>query len=414
MPGEERLLGLEMLDALTGREPRTSAWKKGAANIAMLLVRGGSGNIGLLRMAVKLLRQGRKWRGWWLEFFAASRATWMGRELWSRIYRVWHLLAVLAAFRWARQNGDEELRAAAAEWLRAFFVFLRAATAQDGTVAPVGMRSADDPGEDDDFEPGVQEVIAALALAHAIGDAETGLLHWAETVGGGSIAALRGAADDDELQEKRALYSNAVQVATRRVPVSVAARDVSNAVKRYDYAAWVRWERAAAYYLVADIRLAAQAPREAVTLDDALDLWPEGFGCMTAVWFAWCEGFHALWFGHNLNSNTPPVLGGVWEPDPGWETLPPEDQLYHRRQEHDDSTAQLDGAELVVYTEFYGPGGRPGTYRRALQFEALPPRQLGVRRPPPGDPPPDPKPPAPPPRLSWLDRLRLWWAEVRR
>lgn len=83
--------------------------------------RGGSANLDMIANAGALLwdRGGRQvWVDSWLAYFAHDTRTFQRSEPWSVIYSGWHLIPVLAVYRWAKQNNHASLEVAAKLWLR--------------------------------------------------------------------------------------------------------------------------------------------------------------------------------------------------------------------------------------------------------------------------------------------------------
>src|SRR6185295_8732831 len=116
MPGPEVELTVELGQAILG-EPVTTQQHLQTDGSGGLLSGDGSQNIPLLSWAVRLLAGVAGAREQWLRFFVYFRQAWMGTELCSFIYGMWHLVPVLAVSRWAHAKADAELAAAADEWL---------------------------------------------------------------------------------------------------------------------------------------------------------------------------------------------------------------------------------------------------------------------------------------------------------
>jgi hypothetical protein len=78
----------------------------------------------------------------WSRFFAASRETFMGTEMFSLIYWWGHALPVAAVAEHAAASQDAAMAAAADEWLRYYFgVMERMRDPVSGAILMVGMRS---------------------------------------------------------------------------------------------------------------------------------------------------------------------------------------------------------------------------------------------------------------------------------
>lgn len=387
MSNDERFLGWELVDAVHGRAPRSDRWRGGAGTPEASLTGPGTGNLKLLLVAVRLWREGTPiWIEWCLEFLRLSADAWMGRELVSRIYRVWHLIAVQSWHAWARFAGHAELEAAAARWLAAWWAAMRALRADDGTIAPVGMRAADDPGADGDLGPGLVELAAEIALYLGPGAAEI--------VGVGSDVAtrcdreLRGASWAG-IHSDRTRWARPAESATRQVLAS-APPPLRAALLRWDRGAWPAWERILLYRFASQMRAAAAPAREAPSAEAALATWPRSHRTLVRIELAFAPGFRAVWIERNVNSNTGPILAAWWEPVAGWQTCPPEHLLEHIRQRFDRGTATRAGRVVTVTSSLYAGGPWRIQLPAGARISALGPSPA----PPPGqDPEPDPPPP---------------------
>ena len=116
MAGDEQFLSWDLVDALDGKPPRDSVWQ-GPNGLAALESGQGSINMPLLRLAIKLragnaAEQAEAIAGW-KEVFAFFQKQWMGSELGSRIYGVWHMLAVASVLDWAQKNSGPDAADAA-------------------------------------------------------------------------------------------------------------------------------------------------------------------------------------------------------------------------------------------------------------------------------------------------------------
>src|ERR1700742_1308843 len=147
MAGDEQFLSWDLADVVAGKPPRDTVWQ-GADGLGALFSGQGSINMPLLRLGVKL-RAGTAAEqataiANWKEVFAFFQKQWMGSELGSRIYGVWHMLAVASVLGWAAQNTGPDatsLGALAQGWLLHWWCLLKLVEAPDGRLLLVGMRS---------------------------------------------------------------------------------------------------------------------------------------------------------------------------------------------------------------------------------------------------------------------------------
>lgn len=98
----------------------------------------GSQNIPLMRMALKACMGSILALRFFRDFFRLSRQRFMGRETMSRIYGLWHLIAVLLVY-W---RGPSEFKEDARDWICCFCALLWATSDSTGRTCFGGMRSA--------------------------------------------------------------------------------------------------------------------------------------------------------------------------------------------------------------------------------------------------------------------------------
>jgi hypothetical protein len=253
MAGDEQFLSWDLADAVAGKPPRDDVWR-GATGLAALKQGTGSINMPLLRLATKL------WAGTpaeqaaaiadWKEVLTFFQGQWMGSELGSRIYGVWHLLSVAAAFGWADANGNPELSALAQGWLLHWWCLMKLIEAPDGRLLMVGMRSGG-------HEP------------------NAGFLEW--------VWAL---ATDGPVPKWEA-----------------TAKTLGLGLKQ-------NWIYAAGMSLKEVLRKSAAPIREG---QDPAALIPN-YGLVVPYNVLKTEGGMAVWIPENRNGNTTPVAGVVWTP----------------------------------------------------------------------------------------------------
>lgn len=386
MPGQEKVLPLELLDAFAGREPRSSAWKEGAGEPRSVLFGGGSGNLPLFRAAIKLYMDEPGAMEWWARYFDASEDGWEGREFNSPYtYGDWIPLCVLAVRRWARESGHRALLDLVDRWLLAYWSVIAGTQAPDGTVARCGMRGAGEHAP----QPGpgaLRELVAELGLY--MGPAAESLAPWALAVGRGACAALAPGSSGKAPK-----------------PTPGSAGPAGRAVLRWDRANYSKPERAMFFSLAQDLRETAAPVRQALARGrTAFSCWP---GQKLMVELATCRasGVIGVWINRNVNSNTPPILGAVWRQGK-WGFLPENGGGWRVRQVMDRATCSLVGPTLLYLGDKFPTASLEAT---GLGIELL----GGVSVPPPDPPPPptaeDEDPPNPP---SWWERLKAWWRNL--
>src|SRR5436305_14634787 len=120
MAGDEQFLSWDLADVVAGNPPRDDHWR-GPSGIGALQSGEGSINLPMLRLGVTL-RAGNPAEqaeaiASWKDLFQFFQKQWMGTELGSRIYGVWHLLAVASVLDWAEKSGQCDLARLAQGWL---------------------------------------------------------------------------------------------------------------------------------------------------------------------------------------------------------------------------------------------------------------------------------------------------------
>ncbi len=144
MAGDEQFLSWDLADVVAGKPPRDPGWD-GPGGLSALYSGEGSINLPMLRAAVKLragtAAQVAQAVSDWKELFQFFQKQWMGSELGSRIYGVWHMLAVASVLDWSQKNGNTELAGLAQGWLLHWWCLMKLVEAPDGRLLVVGMRS---------------------------------------------------------------------------------------------------------------------------------------------------------------------------------------------------------------------------------------------------------------------------------
>jgi hypothetical protein len=111
-------------------------------DLAGSLTSGGSANWPPVGWAVRYRGGEAAAQDQWRRFFAASRETFMGTEMFSLIYWWGHVLPVAAVAEHAEASQDTAMAAAADEWLRYYFRAMELMRdSVSGAVLMVGMRS---------------------------------------------------------------------------------------------------------------------------------------------------------------------------------------------------------------------------------------------------------------------------------
>jgi hypothetical protein len=295
MAGDEQFLSWDLVDALDGKPPRDSVWQ-GPNGLAALESGQGSINMPLLRLGIKLragnaAEQAEAIAGW-KEVFAFFQKQWMGSELGSRIYGVWHMLAVASALDWAQKNPKApdaaDLGALATGWLLYWWCLLKLVEAPDGRLLLVGMRSGG-------HEPnaGVLEWTWALATDGPID-------HW-----------------------------------------EAVAKSLNLGLRQ-------QWIYSAALALKETLRSSAAPIRAG---QDPLTLIPH-YGLIEPYHILKTEGGMAVWIQHNQNGNTTPVAGAVWTPT-SLDWLP-KDGGNRIRQKFETIDCRPEGGKLVYDSNFQG------------------------------------------------------------
>lgn len=389
MPGNEKTLPTEMLDAFCGREPRSGAWLRAAGVPRQVLFGGGSGNLPLFRNATKLMRGEPGMVQWWMEYFSASRDGFMGKELTSPYsYGDWIPLCVAVVSSWARGTGETALLAAADEWLLAFWVLTAKYRAPDGTVARCGMRGAGEhtpqPG------PGaMRELVAEMALYDGP-DADL-LGAWCSREG--AVAC-------------RALLPNG----SGKAPVLHVAGGGAGAraVAGWDRANYSKPERALWLSVAEEVRQSAAPVRSVLARGaDPLTLWT-GHKLVVRLAIVRTIDLVAVWMDRNVNSNTPPILAAVWRRGGGWSYLPAHGGGRRVRQQMDHAVCQRLIDDLI-YTGDKFPSGQI-----ALPFNTPPAQFVSRAEEPPTAPPTahedegEDDSNATPPRRSWWRKFLDW------
>ncbi len=176
----EQFLVLELQDVVSGKKPRTEVWKSGWGAAHTLDPKYfGSCNIPLLGQAVALwATEGDKTHiiDDWMEFFKLSQDRMFGNEAGSRIYLLWHVMAVAAVALWAENNPGNGLVAPSREWLGAAVRFMKQFVCPSGECLMVGQRSAGHPPI-----PGVLDWVLAVATKGDEARAE----QWCKQAGAG-------------------------------------------------------------------------------------------------------------------------------------------------------------------------------------------------------------------------------------
>jgi hypothetical protein len=294
MAGDEQFLSWDLADVVSGKPPRDDIWR-GADGLAALQSGQGSINMPLLRLGVKL-RAGTAAEqataiASWKNVFAFFQKQWMGSELGSRIYGVWHMLAVASVLDWAKTNQGpdaEVLGTLASGWLLHWWCLLKLVEAPDGRLLMVGMRSG---GHRPD--PGFLEWTTALAMD--------------------------GPVDRWEAEAKR------LQLGLRQ-----------------------NWIYSAALSLKETLR-ASTAPIRAG--QDPLALIPR-YGLIEPYNILRTEKGLAVWIGRNQNGNTTPLAGAVWTPE-GLDWLP-KDGGNRIRQKFETIDCRPVGLNLVYDSDHQG------------------------------------------------------------
>ncbi len=297
MAGDEQFLSWDLVDALDGKPPRDSVWQ-GPNGLAALESGQGSINMPLLRLAIKL-RAGNAAEkaeaiAGWKEVFAFFQKQWMGSELGSRIYGVWHMLAVASVLDWAQKNSGPDaadaadLGALATGWLLYWWCLLKLVEAPDGRLLLVGMRSGG-------HEPnaGVLEWTYALATDGPID-------HW-----------------------------------------EAVAKSLNLGLRQ-------QWIYSAALALKETLRSSAAPIRAG---QDPLTLIPS-YGLIEPFHILKTDGGIAVWIEHNKNGNTTPIAGAVWTPA-SLDWLP-KDGGNRIRQKFETIDCRPEGGKLVYDSNFQG------------------------------------------------------------
>ena len=397
MANDEHFLPDELLEAVCGREPSTNHWTKPPGDPKSVLLGGGSGNLPLMKNATKLWRKVAGIRDWWLEYLRLSVSAFMGREQTSPYtYGDWIPMSVACVSKWARENGDSELLAAAQDWLVAWAVLSYLYRAPDGTLARCGQRGA---GE---HAPGVgrgalRELAVEIALNPVAGNAESNLLAWCRGVG---------------LEAARAVMAGG----KAPKPSAGSGGPAAKAVLRWDAANYAKPERALWFLAAGEIRAAAARVRAVGTDSAVLALWPKGWEIMVPISIVRTPDLVAVWIHNSVNSNTPPILAAVWRRGKGWRYLPANGGGHRVRQVADRATCELRGTVLVYVGDKFASGSIDlGAIQNPV---VIPP--LGIAAPPEAPPTPPPTaekdgegdpPPAssrPPWYLRAWDRFRTW------
>jgi hypothetical protein len=253
MAGDEQFLGWDLADVVAGKPPRDPGWD-GPSGLGALLSGEGSINLPMLRQAVKL-RAGTATQtadavATWKELFQFFQKQWMGSELGSRIYGVWHMLAVASVLEWAQRNGEADLAGLAQGWLLHWWCLMKLVEAPDGRLLLVGMRSGG-------HEP------------------NPGVLEWAWAL-----------ATDGPVERWEAV-----------------AKELKLGLRQ-------QWIYGAALALKETLRASAAPLRQG---QDPAALIPH-YGLVEPYHVLKTEGGLAVWIEHNQNGNTTPVAAAVWTP----------------------------------------------------------------------------------------------------
>jgi hypothetical protein len=253
MAGDEQFLSWDLADVVAGKPPRDDKWR-GASGIGALQSGEGSINLPMLRLGVTL-RAGNPAEqaeavANWKDLFQFFQKQWMGTELGSRIYGVWHMLAVASVLDWAEKNGEPDLAKLAQGWLLHWWCLLKLVEAPDGRLLMVGMRSGG-------HEP------------------NAGFLEWTWAL------AMDGPVDRWE----------------------AVAKGLNLGLRQ-------NWIYSAALSLKEALRTSAAPIRQG---GDPAALIPR-YGLVEPYHVLRTEGGLAVWIEHNQNGNTTPVAGAVWTP----------------------------------------------------------------------------------------------------
>jgi hypothetical protein len=294
MAGDEQFLSWDLADVVAGKPPRDTVWQ-GADGLAALRSGQGSINMPLLRLGVKL-RVGNATEqaaaiASWKEVFAFFQTQWMGSELGSRIYGVWHMLAVASVLDWAQQNTGPDatsLGALAQGWLLHWWCLLKLVEAPDGRLLLVGMRSG---GHRPD--PGVLEWTWALATDGPVD-------RWEAVAKTLNLGLRQGWIYSAALSLKEVLRSSAAPIRAGQ---------------------------------------------------DPLTLLPP-YGLIEPYHILKTEGGMAVWIEHNQNGNTTPLAGAVWTPT-GLDWLP-KDGGNRIRQKFETIDCRPVGGNLAYDSSFQG------------------------------------------------------------
>jgi hypothetical protein len=253
MAGDEQFLSWDLADVVAGKPPRDDAWQ-GPSGLAALQSGEGSINMPMFRQAIKLRAGNAAERteaiATWKDLFQFFQGQWMGSELGSRIYGVWHMLAVASVLDWAEKNGQPDLAKLAQGWLLHWWCLLKLVEAPDGRLLMVGMRSGG-------HEP------------------NPGFLEWTWAL------ATDGPVDRWE----------------------AVAKELNLGLRQ-------NWIYSAAISLKEVLRASAAPIRQG---GDPVALIPH-YGLVEPYHVLKTEGGLAVWIEHNQNGNTTPVAGAVWTP----------------------------------------------------------------------------------------------------